>query len=126
MMKGGSDLLTTAFANRVYLSFACSSSFSVNDSQCNHCAAADEQESDPQHHIAVISGLRRVRISRLVQLCEGCLGIVDNLFKFSRLVCNLLESRFFLLGRIGRINCCYSRLYFVHNLLVAAIDIILV
>ena len=32
-----------AFTNWVYLSFACSSSFSVNNSQCNECTAADEQ-----------------------------------------------------------------------------------
>ncbi len=32
MMKGGSDLLTTAFTNAIYLSFACCSSLSVNNS----------------------------------------------------------------------------------------------
>lgn len=32
MMKGGSDLFTTAFANAIYLSFIYRSSLPVNDS----------------------------------------------------------------------------------------------
>lgn len=77
MMKGGSDLLTTAFTNTIYLSFACRSSLSVYNGQCNNCAAADEEKCDPKEHIAVVTGLRTVGVSRLVKLCESCLGIVQ-------------------------------------------------
>ena len=104
MMKGGSDLLTTAFANGFYLSFACHSSFSVNNSQCDNCAAADEEESDPQHHIAVISGLRRVGISRLVQLCEGCLGIVE-CFLCIRIYKGFLIVGKCIVGIVSRLDC---------------------
>ena len=47
MMKGGSDLLTTAFTNTIYLSFTCRSSLSVNDCQRDNCTTADEEQCDP-------------------------------------------------------------------------------
>ena len=71
-------MLTTAFTNAIHLSFAYCFSLSINYCECDHCAAAYEEEFDSQCNIAVIAGLRSVGIGyRFIQLIESCLCILD-------------------------------------------------
>ena len=90
---------------KYYLIFFCFS-LSVNYSQCNHCAAADEEKCDPEEHITVISGLRTVGISRLIEFCQSCLGIVEYF------LCILVYKRFLVVGEciVGIVSRLDSRL----------------
>lgn len=54
--------------------------------------------------MAVIAGLRRVGISRLVQLCEGCLGIVE-CFLCIRIYKGFLIVGKCIVGIVSRLDC---------------------
>ena len=79
--------------------------------------AADEQQCDPQHEVAVVAGLRRIRTSRLARLsrCSGS----------RNLNCRLLVAANLALLMLGALLCC-GRFLIYHPLEAVCYNIFLI